>query len=207
MSVGDELPTVHAAVLAAGLSRRFGSPKMLAPIGGQPMLRRVVDVVEAVVGDRYHIVLGVPAAHPTAALIIETCALDTRRILYNVQAPSGLASSLALAVDSAPDSAAGLLVVLGDQPGICSDELRQLIDLWQRTPQVTVAARYADVIGAPCLLPRTLFGAVRNLQGDRGAQALLKSLPALNSIEIPSAAFDIDTTADLERWNTAARQR
>ncbi|MCE1195276.1 NTP transferase domain-containing protein, partial [bacterium] len=32
---------VAAVLLAAGASTRFGSPKMLAPVGGEPLLRRV----------------------------------------------------------------------------------------------------------------------------------------------------------------------
>ena len=43
---------VVAIVLAAGASRRFGSPKLLAALGGRPVLQHVLDAAaDAGLGD------------------------------------------------------------------------------------------------------------------------------------------------------------
>lgn len=191
------MPVLHAAILAAGRSQRFGAPKMLAQIDGEPMLRSIVATVRSVLGEHHDIVLGPQAS---ALRLVDACKLDPAHVRYNEDAALGLSSSLKLAVELAPESAAGLLIVLGDQPGVSAQDLRELIALWESSPQVPAAAAYGDTLGAPCILPRALFAAVKDLQGDRGAQALLRALPKINTLAMPLAAHDIDTPADLERW-------
>lgn len=163
------------------------------------MLRRVTTTVGAVLGEQYCVILG-----PDAEAIVAGCALDRARVLINPRAESGLSSSLALAAAHTPATADALLVVLGDQPAITPDDLQRLLAAWQRQPEHAAVSAYAQIIGAPCILPRSLFPALLELTGDRGAQAVLRTLPALHTVEMPNAALDIDTAADLERW-TAQR--
>jgi molybdenum cofactor cytidylyltransferase len=74
-----------------------------------------------------------------------------------------------------------------------------LIAAWQARPETAAAAYYAGDIGAPCILPRTLFARLRELQGDRGAKPLLHRLAEVTRVPMPSAEFDIDTREDLTR--------
>lgn len=170
---------------------------MLAQIGGEPMLRRIVATVRSVLGERYDVVLGPRLA---AAQIVDACQLDPAHVRYNDDAALGLSTSLKLAVAVTPVSAAGLLVVLGDQPGVRALDLENLIALWESRPHVPAATAYEGVLGAPCILPRAFFPAIEALQGDRGAQAMLRALPEVGTLAMPLAAHDIDSPADLERW-------
>ena len=59
---------VVAIVLAAGASRRFGSPKLLAPLDGQPLLQHVLDTVAMARLEDVVVVLGDEAASIEAAI-------------------------------------------------------------------------------------------------------------------------------------------
>jgi CTP:molybdopterin cytidylyltransferase MocA len=42
-----------------------------------------------------------------------------------------------------------------------------------------------------------MFAELSHLEGDKGARGLIRSLPVIESLELPEAAFDIDTPADV----------
>ena len=72
----------------------------------------------------------------------------------------------------------------------CDDRPRHVASL-------AAAARYDGRIGVPAILPRRLWTAIEQLGGDQGARALLRDAPSLTLVEMPGAALDIDTPADL----------
>jgi molybdenum cofactor cytidylyltransferase len=93
-----------------------------------------------------------------------------------------------------------LLITLLDQPLVTAKEVRQLIEVWASAPDRPAAAEYADgQVGAPCVLPSHWFSAISQLQGDRGANALLRASEDVLRVPMPSAAHDVDTPDDLAR--------
>ncbi|MRR13826.1 4-diphosphocytidyl-2C-methyl-D-erythritol kinase, partial [bacterium] len=59
---------ISAVLLAAGASKRFGSPKMLVQVGGEPLIRRVArSFVEAGFAE-VAVVLAPGGSHVAAAL-------------------------------------------------------------------------------------------------------------------------------------------
>lgn len=186
-------PRPHVVILAAGASRRFGSPKPLALLGGETLLARSVRLARSHVGESFTVILGANATE-----LRDSLGLDPSRCrTVATHTPSGLSGSLRTAIESLPPETLGAMVLLVDQPGIETDDLDRLTAAWQVAPDRVVAARYADTIGAPCILPRRLFGAAMTLTGDQGARNLLRSEPDVIAIELPLAVLDVDTIADL----------
>jgi CTP:molybdopterin cytidylyltransferase MocA len=207
------LPGLHALVLAAGASRRYGSPKQLALIDGVPMLRRVLDTAVSVLppdaeGPRVTVVLGAHAPAIRAAIDLR----DVREVDC-ADWDSGMAHSLrcglaalarhgheAGAERRRPDrpSPAAALVMLGDTPYIAAGDLRRLIDAWRASPEVPTAAAYDGTIGAPCIMPRAAWQEMITLEGDQGAGAWLRTRQAkgilITSVSVVDAARDIDTS-------------
>ncbi len=183
---------VHAIVLAAGRSTRMGGPnKLLARFGGEPLIRRVVQAALASRAKSVTVVTGHQAERVRTAL-------DGLGVRFadNPDFASGLASSLKAGVDSLPDNATGVLVVLGDMPAVSAADLDRLIAAFAASGgQQVVRASHDGKRGNPVILPRLLFAEVARLEGDVGARHVIESGSAgVIDVEIGEGAFvDVDT--------------
>lgn len=180
-------------LLAAGGSRRFGGPKLLARIERETLLRRAARVALGCRPAGCVVVLGAHARR----LEPELRGLPVR-VALNRYWSSGLSGSLRIGIDALPRAASAALVLLADQAAIGPADLALLMAAWQREPRAIVAARAGEVRGPPVVLPRAAFGALRRLRGDAGARKLLADRRRrVIEVEIPGAALDIDRPTDL----------
>ena len=185
--------TLHAIVLAAGASSRFGSAKQLVRIGDRPLLSLMAGRAAEVVGQALIVVLGARAAELSPLL-----KHSPGSVLVNREWREGLASSIRAGVARLPASCDGVMLVLADQACVTAEDLRRLAGAWRRQPLCIAAARYGATVGVPAIFPRHLFGELGALRGDVGARALLKRhADRLVRVAMASAAFDLDTPADL----------
>jgi CTP:molybdopterin cytidylyltransferase MocA len=186
-------PTVSAVVLAAGASRRFGSPKQIARLDGRSLLQRSLAAATAAVGDAVILVIGAQAARIAASL-----SGDAVRIVVNHAWEEGIASSIRTGIARLPDACEGALLMLVDQPLVGAESLQRLVEAWRSAPQAIVAARYANTIGAPAIFPRWCFADLSRLIGDEGARSVLhRYADRVRHVELPEAAIDIDRPEDL----------
>jgi len=185
--------TPHVLVLAAGASRRFGSPKQLVRIGGEALLQRAVARATEVGGHAVTVVLGAHAAALTPLLRHSSAA-----VVINRHWEEGLASSLRLGIGQLPGGSEAVLVTLADQAAITAFDLRRLVGGWRRQPESVVAASYEGHTGVPAVFPRHAFPALLALRGDMGARPVLSQLAdRVLRVPMPNAAIDIDTPEDL----------
>jgi molybdenum cofactor cytidylyltransferase len=92
-----------------------------------------------------------------------------------------------------PDLSA-VVITLCDQPNITSSHIDQLAEKFRKIGNEIVAAEYGDTVGVPALFGKRFFDELLRLEGDKGARALIKSNEeVLLTVQIPEAAFDIDT--------------
>jgi molybdenum cofactor cytidylyltransferase len=193
MSDGDTSEGLHAIVLAAGASTRFGSPKQLVRVGGRPLLHSAIAHAADVAGSAVTVVLGAHAAELTP-LLTHSQAL----IVINREWREGLASSIRIGVSRLPPGCNAVLLMLADQAAVTAEDLKRLVGAWRRQPDYIVAARYGMTTGVPAVFPRSLFPDLAALRGDAGARALLQRNPdRVVRVPMASAAIDIDTPEDL----------
>jgi molybdenum cofactor cytidylyltransferase len=189
------IPRPWVVLLAAGGSRRFGRPKLLAKVDGETLLRRAARLAIGVGPSGCFVVLGANAAR----LEQELRGLPVR-VVVNRRWRSGLASSLRAGVAALPKSAGGALILLADQVAIGPADLELLIAAWRASPRCIVTANADGVRGPPAILPRASFRELRSLRGDKGARELLRNArQAVIDISIPKAGRDVDVPQDLER--------
>lgn len=183
-------------LLAAGGSRRFGGPKLLARLQRETLLRRAA---RAAVGCRPAGCVVVLGAH-AQRLQRELRGLPVE-VVVNQRWRAGLSGSLRAGIGALPQDARAVLVFLADQAAIGPAELELLIAAWRRAPRAIVAARAGEVRGPPAILPCSTFGALRRLRGDTGARKLLvEPGRRVIEVEIPGAARDVDRPTDLTQF-------
>jgi CTP:molybdopterin cytidylyltransferase MocA len=185
-------------LLAAGGSSRLGRPKQLVRRGRRPLLTNALLVAREALGPdaRIVVVLGADALRLRA--LLRRTATDVR-IALNARWRSGLASSLQKGIAALPIGTDAALVLLVDQPDVTASSLRRLLAAWRARPTAPAAARYAKRVGVPAVLPRRSWREVRALEGDVGARALLRGRASLTLVDLPEAAFDVDTLDDLRK--------
>lgn len=193
--------TLAGLLLAAGGATRFGSPKVLAPYRGEPLVRRAVHLLVPRCPAGVHVVVGAAAAGVRSALAGEAVML-----VDNPDWPRGLSTSLVCGVAALPPAADAVLILLCDQPAITAADLDALIAAWQVEPELIAAAGFSDRLGPPVIIPRTFWPQLAALRGDQGARSLLEWHAEHTTVVMPHAALDVDTPEDLARLEAAPAQ-
>jgi molybdenum cofactor cytidylyltransferase len=194
--------SLHVLLLAAGGASRFGSAKQAARLDGTPLLRLMLARAQELAGPAVSVVLG---AH--AAELVPLISGVSASILVNRQWQEGIASSIRLGLERLPGGCDGVLLLLADQVQVGTPDLARLAAAWRRQPLLAAAAQYDGRLGVPAIFPRSAFGALLRLRGDRGAQGWLRAhAERVAAVPMPRAAIDIDTPEDLARAQALLEQ-
>lgn len=200
---GLDSPGLHAAILAAGASTRFGSPKQLVRIAGTPVLHQVIANATLVAGHSVTVVLGANARDIGPAL-----RQSAASIIVNRDWAEGLASSIRAAVHAAPPGCEGLMLVLADQVAVTGDDLKRLHAAWRRHPVLVAAALYGGAPGLPAIFPRWTFPDLLGLRGERDPRLVIRrNVDQVVRVPMQNAGLDLDTPEDLLYIEGAADDR
>lgn len=194
-----------ALILAGGAGRRFGGGKLIAPLAGQPVIRRTAAAVAAAGFAEMLVVTGADDAGLRASLTGLPC-----RIMHAPDWDEGMAASLRAGIAALAPRAAGVCVFLGDMP-LAPVQLCGALNKAAEQAGYAARPRVAGQPGHPVAFTRAAFADLAQLRGDQGATALLKQRAdgvAYIDTDDLGALTDIDSPADLaaaERaWNACA---
>jgi molybdenum cofactor cytidylyltransferase len=207
-----------AAILAAGASSRFGSPKQLAKLQDRTLLDISLDnLIDANIG-KICVVIGSNFDQINAHLENRKALITGGFVtLNNIEWKQGLSSSIRAAAEFAITSdATHLLLVACDQPLVTAKLIRRLCEYGieevqpgansKRLPSLfassIVACQYGGSVGIPAVFPAIYFEKMRALTGDKGAKSIILECKDSAFVDFEQAAVDIDTTDDL---NSATR--
>ena len=185
---------VTGLVLAAGGSRRLGAPKQLLPYQGGTILGATLETARNCGFDQLIVTLG-----GASAQVHERIDLDGLRVVENPEFGTGCSSSIVSALEVVDPRSDGIVLMLGDQPGLARASVARLIAEGRASP--IAVCRYSDGIGHPFWLSRDIFGDLTRLQGDKGIWKLIES-NRFPVAEIPvdgTVPLDVDTWDDYER--------
>ncbi len=186
--------TVTGVVLAAGSSRRLGTPKQLLPYRDTTLLGVTLGVARGAGFDQLIVTLGGAAQAVRAAV-----RLDGTDVVAVEDPAAGCAASLRAALDRVDLRADGIVLMLGDQPGVPPATLRRMID---EGPGADIAVcRYDDGIGHPFWLGRGVFGELRDLHGDKAVWKLVES----GRCQVRELAVDGPIPLDVDTWDDYRR--
>jgi CTP:molybdopterin cytidylyltransferase MocA len=187
---------VAGLLLAAGAGRRFGRPKALVEVDGEPLLMRALRTLADSGCAPVRVVLGAQADDARALLP------DPSIAVYAEDWATGMGASLRAGLQAVRELAAdAVLVHLVDLPWVGPDVLSRIREA--AAPDVVARASYQGVPGHPVLLGRWWWTEVGDTaQGDRGARDWLATREDLLLIECGDlgSGRDVDAPADLRTY-------
>jgi molybdenum cofactor cytidylyltransferase len=190
---------IAAIVLAAGMSSRFGKPKLLLPLDGRSLIRRTVEqVITAGSGEWEEVVVVV--GYEAARVQQELEGLPIRTIV-NPRFASGMSASLITGLQGISSHAEGAMIFLGDQPLVSPEVVRRMLTVFRGSQRSIVVPVYDGVRRNPVLFSRSLFPELMTVKGDKGGRDVVMRHPeSVASVAFPSdvAPRDVDTWEDYE---------
>lgn len=186
-------------MLAAGMSRRMGSPKQLLRWRDKMLLEHALSNVRGSRVSEIVLVLGAAADE-----IRSHIPGDGLNIVFNPDYRQGMGASLRAGASAVSQKARAAFVVLADQPLVQPSTLDRMIDDYeQAAPQVLIPL-FRGFRGNPVLLDRSLFPELMSLSGDVGCRAIFgQHTKGIRRIQVddPGILLDIDSTED---WKSLA---
>jgi len=178
------MPDVAAVILAAGASRRMGTPKQLLRWGDTTLLGRAIAAARASRCSTVYVVLG--AFRERIAPSVGA------RVILNEEWEEGLSSSFRAAARAVRADAALFLPV--DLPFITGKILDRFVDAREGIRFPIVASEFDGQVGPPALFASSVFPELRQLRGDAGARSVIAADPGrVHRLPVPEAAADVDT--------------
>src|SRR5690349_13671859 len=190
--------SIAAVVLAAGSSSRMGGPnKLLAEIGGRPLVRIVTEQALASHARPVIVVTGHQRERVEAAL--QGLPVE---FVHNPAFADGLGTSLKTGIALLPAQSDGVIVCLGDMPQVDAAMIDQLVgSLAPDKGALIVVPTIAGQRGNPVVWSRRFFPDLMAVEGDIGARHLIGRYGEA-VLEVPlsgkAALTDVDTPEALE---------
>jgi molybdenum cofactor cytidylyltransferase len=175
----------------------MGTQKLLLPLGGKPVIARVVDELLGSPVDCLLVVVGRDGDQIRSAL-------GNRPVQFvpNSDPASDMLGSVRCGLRARPNGCQGLLVAVGDQPGIARDLVGEMIRCFRRDESKIIVPVSAGCRGHPVLFGARYYVEVLSRYDGCGLRGLLAAHPE-EIIELAvcpaNVLEDMDTPADYQR--------
>ncbi|MGO9479600.1 MAG: NTP transferase domain-containing protein [Limisphaerales bacterium] len=201
MSAAEKVPAFGVVILGAGASSRMGRPKLLLPWQGTTIIGHLLNQWRELGAAQ----IGVVMRPHDAPLVAELDRLAFPRAdrIENPQPERGMFSSILCAAGWSgwKDEIATWAIVLGDQPHLRPETLRQLLEFHRANADAVCQLEFGGHARHPVLLPRRAF---KELKVSRAGtlKDFLKQTSVRGvrcSVDDPGLALDLDTPEDYQR--------
>ena len=189
---------ITCIVLAAGESKRFGSPKPLASINGLPAVRVVVDTLLASAVKNIVVVLGheAEAVRPAIPQNKRVCAI------VNKDYGRGMTSSFQTGLGLTASSATGLMLLPVDMPFVNVATLDLLCRTFGEQDPLILVPTYNGRSGHPPIFSSSLSDDFKALKDDEplsNVQHRLKQKTLYLPVDDPGIIRTYSTPQELSR--------
>lgn len=185
-------PGIAAVVLAAGSSRRLGTPKQLLLVGGSPLLAHTIRLCAGAGFEETVVVLG----HEAEAVREGLGEWPGVRFVVNEDFAAGQSTSLRRGLLAVGAQAKAAALFVGDQPGLSQRSIDAVLAAFVSGDFDVVRPLYQGAPGHPLVAARSVWPLLLRATGDRGARAVLKS----DDIEVHDVELDVEPPRDIDTW-------
>ena len=183
---------VATIILAAGLSRRFGSDKLQADLGGKPLVRYTSDAILGLMRE-----IGVADVRLVVPPDFRVDIDPDIMIVTAADHADGLSASLRAGVASLPPDADAAFIFLADMPFPPGAAILKRM-IGPLTQGDAVRPSWQGRAGHPVLMGRDILAEIPRLTGDGGAKHLIaQGKCVLVEADDDGVLFDIDMPEDL----------
>ena len=181
---------IGCVLLAAGESKRFGSPKQLASWHNLTFIENILNEVSKTCLNPIVVVTG--AYHD----VIHPYLVKYQNIvnLYNPEWKSGQSSSVKSGLLFLKDNVEAIVFLLVDQPQIDHNMINKVVINFACSKPDIILHKYKNNNRHPVLFSKNTFYDLKKIQGDSGGKQLFnKYIPFEIIIEDPYLALDFDS--------------
>jgi molybdenum cofactor cytidylyltransferase len=158
-----------AAILAAGESRRMGTPKALIPYRGRTFVEHLLEVTRHPRVSVTRIVLGAGASEMREKLSGQEAA-----IVVNPNWYTGQLSSIHAAIRSLPEGTTeGLILCPVDHPVVSAKLVSELIDTFDASRKLIILPTFKGQRGHPVIFHATLYEELLSARPEIGARQVV----------------------------------
>ncbi|NWG17023.1 MAG: putative selenium-dependent hydroxylase accessory protein YqeC [Chloroflexi bacterium] len=187
---------VGAVVLAAGMSRRMGQPKVLLPWEGRKtIIEHILEQLFLAKVPRVTVVTG----HRSPDVYSLAVRMGAEAVHNPDYATGEMLSSLKVGLRAMPPHISAVLVVLGDQPRIQPRVIAQVLTAYAEGAGDIIAPSYQMRRGHPILIDRRYWQDILNLPPDGVPRDVIdkyKDRIGYVNVDTDSVLRDIDTPQD-----------
>ncbi|PFP23136.1 4-diphosphocytidyl-2C-methyl-D-erythritol kinase [Bacillus sp. AFS073361] len=189
---------IGAIILAAGMSKRMGEPKLLLSIHGKPLFLYVLGPVVESSLDPIILVAGKYIEE------IQQHTMDFLeiQIIFNQNYAAGMSTSLKLGIQSIKEQVDAVIIFLADQPLVSRTVIQSLMENYEASRKEgirIVRPEYQGELGHPVLMDAELFNEFHTIEGDSGGHSIIKKykhVMKIVSFDNPMWGADVDTPDD-----------
>ena len=161
--------------LAAGLSSRYGSNKLLEMVDGKPMFRHLLDILTVMKEEephRYELV--VVTAYDEIEESVKGLPV---KVVRNNNQELGASHSIKLGLEACGEIGQHdhVMFAVADQPYVQEDELFGFIHMYKRSYKGIGCLSYRGVMGNPVIFQGKFVPELMALTGDVGGKAVVKA--------------------------------
>ncbi|MEH7255054.1 nucleotidyltransferase family protein [Neobacillus niacini] len=187
---------IGAIILAAGLSKRMGQPKLLLPLKGKPLFRYPLELA---IRNQLHPICLIGGQHINS---FQAESIDIQNVEYirNPNYEKGMSTSLKMGIHHLKDDTDAVFIFLADQPFVPDLVIQSMIEQYSKGIRI-VRPEYQGNLGHPILIDKSLYKEFQVLEGDQGGKEILKKYKNQTRIlpfEDPFWGMDIDTFEDYQ---------
>ena len=163
---------IGCVVMASGRSLRYGTNKLLEPLGDKAMILHVLDHLES--AD-----LCFALKQPVFSIVVVTGSKEIFELLsehgYACIIPAGPKKSdtMHAGLHAFAQPKSGYLFMPGDQPLLCPETISGMAKRFLDHPDRPLRLSYGSTAGSPVIFPYAMKDRLLSYEGEKGGRALL----------------------------------